>query len=148
LSTGFREFLINGLLSVEAELDDRLRAGCAEFLDWQSSIQEPVRKLRRVDETFALSLSLHQFKFTAVKPQQAMQIYTPQGSGASYLWYPPSTPIPKFATPSYDIVQGIDQLPDHVLDSLSINGDEETAVLVTRSLFPSSRSFIRLALSL
>ncbi|PVH81052.1 hypothetical protein DL98DRAFT_531512 [Cadophora sp. DSE1049] len=116
-----KPMLIRWFGEIEAELTHYLRLGCGKYLRWQDTIEGSKKAARRQHETLSLSISLDINKFTVCgKPPPPATNFTNPAGGDIFLPSPQHSPLLQALAVSYDMPDGIEQLPSHVMDLTSV----------------------------
>lgn len=116
-----KPLLIIWFEKIEAELTHYLRSGCGKYPLWQDTIQGSKKDARRQHETLSLSISLNINKFTVCgKPPPPVSNFANRASGDIFLTSPTHSPLLQALAISYDMPDGIEQLPSHVMDLTSV----------------------------
>jgi hypothetical protein len=91
MSDRFRQIIDELLKPIEAELTQRVQAGCSTFPHWIDAIEGSLKKFRRTEETLTLDLTLHQIMSTdRPPPPTPPPILGLIGAGDVYLLSSPS----------------------------------------------------------
>ncbi|KAG4440140.1 hypothetical protein IFR05_004349 [Cadophora sp. M221] len=129
----FKRILVSWFAELETELTRYLRLGCGRYVGWQDAMG-PKKASRRSEETFSLNISLDINKFTVCgKPPPATKFTNPAG-GDAFLISPQQSPLLQALAMSYDMPDGIEQLP-HVVTS--------TSVVIVSDLYPDLQFLLR-----
>ncbi|KAH7385004.1 hypothetical protein BKA64DRAFT_681942 [Cadophora sp. MPI-SDFR-AT-0126] len=131
-----KSLLISWFEKIEAELTHYLRVGCGKYPRWQDTIKGSKKVARRQHETFSLSISLDINQFTVCgKPPPPATNFTNPAAGDIFLSSPQNSPLLQALALSYDVPDGIEQLPSHVMDL--------TSVVVASDLSPDLQFLLR-----